>query len=617
MVGRSIAVVPFGVRSLDPRSGAWSRQIARRLVDRFADHPAIALKPVFLVALPEGTADAGYLVFGSTPDASLAAQYGASLGTTHALAGVLSVGDDGRRLEVTLTDVPTKRTVSSFASAYPDGTLQEAEPALAQWLAQALEVTVPPGGLPAANEAAYAALLEGMDEEVNATLLASSDPGATAAARSRAVSRYLEAVRADPASGAPQERLLVLAAESLERGDEAVFVEPLEDLTTIVPGSWRAHYLLGELRRFTGNVNGAIVALEHADSLHPLRDADSIRLAELYVDARAEASARSRLQRIKPESAEYAHAQDVLGALAVQSGDLEGARAAFERAVSSGTRNGAIFARLAQVQAAQGDATGAMATFDRATSGADPSWELGAAHAAWLHAFGDLPRAVERYREAVGRGAPSETQLDLARTLVASGEHAAAEAELDVLLRDGPVGEVAAHARRLRFGLRRHDLEERLERAGRAAVSGPDDALDGARSDLESIVTAEPELWEAHFALGLIARRQSDGMTAEIHFKRVLDLWPKQPDALHELGVALLQADRTNEALRLLDQASRLRPQDPGYLADAGFAQLRAGNLNAARERLIRANDLDATDPITKAYLQELARVESAVGQPN
>jgi len=614
---RTVAVVPFGARSSDPRAGAWGRQIARRLVERFAGHPTLELKPVFLVAMPETAGGAGYLVFGSTPDAALAAQYGASLGATHALVGVVSGGDNERRLEVTLVDVAARRPVGSFASPYPDGTLHEAEPALASWLARALDTTVPPGGLPAANEAAYTALLEGMDEEVNATLLAASDSAGAAAARGRAAARYLDAVRADQGSTVAEERLLVIAAESMERGDEAAFVELLEDLSSIVPGSWRAHYLLGELRRVTGNANGAVVALEHADSLHPLRDADSIRLAELYLDAGAEATARSRLRRIRPESEDYARAQDILGVLSAQSGDLAGARAAFERAVSSDTRDGAIFARLAQVQAAQGDTAGASATFERAAGTADPSWELSAAHAAWLHGTGDLTRAVERYRESVAHGSPADVRLGLARALVASGQRDDAAAELDGLLRDEQVGAVASHARRLLFGLRRRDLEEQLERAGRAAVSGNDDGLGAARSDVEAIVVAEPELWEAHFALGLIARRSGDPAAAELQFRRVLELWPDQPDALHELGVALLMAERTNEALRLLDQASRLRPQDPGYLADAGFAQLRAGNLKAARERLALANELDATDPITKAYLEELARVETAVGRPN
>ena len=58
MTARSVAVVPFGARSSDPRAGAWGRQIARRLVDRFSGHAELELKPVFLVALPEAAGDA-------------------------------------------------------------------------------------------------------------------------------------------------------------------------------------------------------------------------------------------------------------------------------------------------------------------------------------------------------------------------------------------------------------------------------------------------------------------------------------------------------------------------------------------------------------------------------
>ncbi len=617
MTTRSIAVVPFGARSSDLRAGAWGRQIARRLVDRFAGHPELELKPVFLVAMAEATGEAGYLVFGSTPDIGLAAQYGAALGATHALVGVLRAQGVDRAIETTLVDVQARSALATMTHAISEGQLHQAEPALAAWLAGALGAQAPGGPEPAANEAAYAAILEAMDDEVNATLLATSDPGGAAEARVRAAGRYLDAVRADPGSAIAEERLLVIAAESLERGDEATFVEPLEDLSAIVPLSWRAHYLLGELRRVTGNASGAVVALEHADSLHLLRDADSIRLAELYVDAGAEATARSRLRRIKPDSVDYAHAQDVLGVLAAQHGDLAGAHAAFERAASSGTRDGAIFARLAQVQVAEGDAAGAAATFEHAAGHADPSWELCAAHAAWLHGSGDLVHAAERYREAIALGSPVDVRLGLARALVASGERDLAATELELLLHEERTGEIAAHARRLRLGIRRRDLEETLERAGRSAVSGTETGMVSARTDLVAVVAAEPDIWEAHFALGLIARRSGDAAAAETHFRRVLDLWPDQPDALHELGVSLLMAERTTEALRLLDQASRLRPQDAGYLADAGFAQLRAGNLKGARERLGLASELDAADPITQAYLEELARVESAVGRPN
>ena len=617
MTRQSVAIVPFGARATDARAGAWGRQIARRIVERFSDHPAVEVKPVFLVAMPDTAAEPGFLVFGSTPDVALAAQYGATLGVSHALVGLLRIVDGERSLEVTLVDVAAKRQQAELTRALPDGALPDAEPAIVAWLAQALAIEPPPAEAAAGNEPAYRALLEGMDEEVNATLLAAADAAASATARSRAGERYLDALRADPGCSAAEERLLVLAAESLENPDSGRSTELLETLTEIVPRSWRAQYLLGALRHARGDGNAAVVAFEHSDALHPLGDADLIRLAELYLAADAPASALARLRRIPATSPDYARSQGLAGAIAAKRGDLDAAIAAFERALTVGSRDGATFAWLAQAYLLKDDHAGAARTFERSVRGSEPSWELAAAYGRWSHGQGNAALAIDRYREALRLGAPAATHLDLARALIVASDRDTAIAELDALLAAEPAGESAAHARRLRLGLVSRDTEERLERAGQSAVSGPDGGLAAAREDLLRIVSDQPDLWEAQFALGLVARRTNDPAAAERAFRRVLELWPAQPDALHELGVALLETEHINEAIRMLDEAVRLRPDDAGYLADAGFAQLRAGNLRAARQRLTAAQDLDASDPISLAYLQELERAEAAVGKPN
>ena len=48
-----------------------------------------------------------FAVFGSSPDAGLAAEYGRSLGATYALTGIYREDGGSRRLEVTLVDVGT------------------------------------------------------------------------------------------------------------------------------------------------------------------------------------------------------------------------------------------------------------------------------------------------------------------------------------------------------------------------------------------------------------------------------------------------------------------------------------------------------------------------------
>jgi len=279
-----VAVVPFGARGRDSGAGAIGRQLARRLVDRFADGAA-ELRPVFLVAIPEEQSDAGYLVFGSTPDAALAASYGRSLGTSHALTGLYRDDGDRRDLDATLIEVVNAKVLAETTLTIREGELHKTERDLAAWLAQSLGVAEPAAETPSYNEGAYVELLRGLDEEVNATLLRSGAVGAEQAARARAFDHFVAALRSDPSCAAAEERLLVLTAESVERGDEARAARALEEATEIRPSSWRAQYLLGQLRVAIGETNAAIVALEHSHALHPLREADLVSLAELYVAA--------------------------------------------------------------------------------------------------------------------------------------------------------------------------------------------------------------------------------------------------------------------------------------------------------------------------------------------
>jgi len=578
-----VAVIPFGARGTTPRAGAWARQLAARLVERFARDEAVDVRPVFLVAMPEAASEAGYLVFGSSPDAGLAAEYGRSLGATYALTGIYREDGGSRRLEVTLVDVGSGAVRATRSISIDPGTLATTEPALARWLARAIGATGTTAldAPAAANEVAYAALLEGMDEEVTTTLLRQGDPAGADDAIGRALERYLAAMSGDPSCAAAEERLLVLAAESLERGDIGRQVRALEDLTVIRPRSWRAHYILAKLRAEAGHVNEAIVAFEHAHAVRALPDADVVRLAELYANAGASAPAFAHLRRIPPTSDAYAAAQELTAIIALQRGDLEAGRAAFDRAVAAGAAG----------------------------------WELHASYAAALHARGQNAEAIPGYEAALAANGPAIVRLNLARAAFETGDRERAARELDTLLEEEKSGEIAGQARRLRFGIRHAALARALETAGKGAVDGEATRFADAHSVFESALAVEPDLWEAHFGLGLLARHRGDAPAALSSFARVLELWPEHPDALHELGVALLMADDVAHAVGALERAAALRPAEPAYLADAGFAQMRAGDLAAARERLEHARTLDADDPITRAYLNELDRVQAAVAK--
>lgn len=403
MTGRIVAVVPFGARvagsqdtDRERRPGAWARQIARRLVEHFPQDSGVELRPVFLVTVP-GTGDdarssaagePGYLIFGSTPDPALASEYARSLEAGHSLTGTYHETGAERRLEVSLIDAATATVTASLDHTIGPGELQLAEGELAVWLASALNVTAR-GDLRlarVANEDAYAALLEAMDAEVDVTLLRTGDERAARGALETASSAYVRAVLADPGSALIEDRVLVLGATAIEHDEQAVVLPALEALSEARPSSWRAHYMLAEVRRTSGDSSGAVVAFEHADALQPLRDADLLSLARLYAASGAASSAVSRLRRIVRRgsdkqvvagarrlmlSLQHPELERVLeeaGRIAVE-GDLTRAaeaEAGFESVLDLDDHIWEAHFGRALLALQRGDAAGASASFERA-----------------------------------------------------------------------------------------------------------------------------------------------------------------------------------------------------------------------------------------------------------
>ena len=608
-----LAVVPFGAREEDERTSAIARQLARRVVDRFERSAVLEAKPVFLVAMSDREGKSGVLVFGSAPDAKLAAEYARGIGATHALFGAA----EGDVLRTTLVASPDARKLGRFVTPLAGDAITRADATLAVDVARALDVALSEeahGRLvmpPTADAESYRALLVGMDLEMAATVLRRDQTERAEQLTRAAIGSYVAALHADPGLELAEERLLYLAAERLERGESEAAMRVLEDVISAVPRAWRAHYMLGEARRDAGLASQAVVAYEHASALHPLSDADQIKIARLYLETDAPDSAAARLRRIAPDSPHHADAQEELGVVAMRKGDLASAVAAFGRARGAGATHALLFARLAQCQATLGDAALARRTFEEGLASAPREWPLLAAYATFLHGETDLTRATVLYREALALGAPASTRLNLARALIVTGQPSEARRELDQVLGGDADAETRAQARRLAFGIDDPRSERRLEEAGQVAVGAREGEIETARETLAEIAAERPDLWEAHFGLGLVERRIGNPPAAEAALRRALDLWPEQPDVLHELGVSLLVQGRVDEAALTLDTAVQHRPHDPGFVADAGFAYLTAGNLPAARTRLERASKLDPEDEITKRYLAELEKREA------
>jgi tetratricopeptide (TPR) repeat protein len=132
---------------------------------------------------------------------------------------------------------------------------------------------------------------------------------------------------------------------------------------------------------------------------------------------------------------------------------------------------------------------------------------------------------------------------------------------------------------------------------------GPGGAVSATRATLERAISA-------HQA-GRIGEAASG-------YEAVLAAEPRNPDALHLLGVAMAQGGRARDAARLIGASLEARPEQPDALVNLGQALLALGRPAEALAAHERAIDLHAPLPAAHrgraAALAALGRHEDAIG---
>jgi predicted TPR repeat methyltransferase len=132
----------------------------------------------------------------------------------------------------------------------------------------------------------------------------------------------------------------------------------------------------------------------------------------------------------------------------------------------------------------------------------------------------------------------------------------------------------------------------------------------------ESAVSRAPDELTMGEALELAVRHhRADQLdVAESVYRRVLEVVPEQPDALHFLGVLLHQRGKHGEALELLKHAIELQPERAGFHQNMGNVLFEMERLNEAARSYVRCLELAPGDP---AGYNNLGVVRRAQGQPD
>lgn len=144
------------------------------------------------------------------------------------------------------------------------------------------------------------------------------------------------------------------------------------------------------------------------------------------------------------------------------------------------------------------------------------------------------------------------------------------------------------------------------------------EAWDIARQAFEHLVAAVPTADEYHYQLGAVYDELELDKKAEKSLRRALLIDPNNAHALNHLGYMMAENDRDlDEAVALIEKASRLLPNQ-GFIIDSlGWAYYKQGKAAEAVEHLERAAKLSGDDPVVLDHLGDAhtsnGRAEKAI----
>ncbi|MDP6945498.1 MAG: tetratricopeptide repeat protein [Myxococcota bacterium] len=284
-----------------------------------------------------------------------------------------------------------------------------------------------------------------------------------------------------------------------------------------------------------------------------------------------------------------------------------------------------------------GDLTGALETLEQAYAADDSDLDIVVPLAQALERSGDVVRAKEMYRQALGiKHGDQRAKMGLARiegatsrdTLVVElGEGTQTETEIEAQI-DVEALEVAAHAafREGKYATASRLYGEAVKALGdeasasllrnRAVALHKAGQGPPAIRAYEAALAASPQDAELHYLLGTLLASQGRNSQARRALRAALEREPSRWKARFELGLLELRQGRHREAAEVFETLTRQRPDDRSAWQNLVKARTEAGDRQGALEALSRmhsAHPRDAQTLLTMvALLQTMDRDEEA-----
>ena len=212
----------------------------------------------------------------------------------------------------------------------------------------------------------------------------------------------------------------------------------------------------------------------------------------------------------------------------------------------------------------------------------------------------DLPKALQAGREAIAKY-PTDQSIRLSLAMLL-GENQQADEAIKLLQSNLKGG---SSDREIYLNISQiYERSHRYQDAEAAARKA--EALPGEPRENES----------AWFLLGAIYERQKQFDKAEVQFKKVLDVNPKNAQVLNYYGYMLADLNqRLDEAQDMIQRALDQEPFNGAFLDSLGWVYYHENKLDSAESSLRKAVEREPHDPTIRGHLGDILAKQGHVDQ--
>ncbi|MBI1395019.1 MAG: PEP-CTERM system TPR-repeat protein PrsT, partial [Betaproteobacteria bacterium] len=387
--------------------------------------------------------------------------------------------------------------------------------------------------------------------------------------------------------------------ELLAANDFAGAVIQFKNAVKAAPESGDAHLALGMALRRQTDLQGALIEMQRAETMHASPDRLYPQLVSLLIDIGKpdEALSKARSAEVTTTGARLA-LRALTGDALYALQRLDEARKIYAEVLATDPKQSIARVGQARLALADGEFERALGMLRAivADDGNAPSarYLIGTT----LSRLGRRKEAVEALDEAI-RADPGDRRAYLAviGVLVASGDVAGAKARLDALEKTLPIM-----------------VSNHLMKAMIAHASGDNFA---AREHVEIVLRANPDYPNALLLAGTIELELGNSHAAEKYLVRVLNVLPDEPQARRMLVSAYLQRGMLDRAAEMVEPLERTRGDELDTLIAAGEVALARGDTDGAIKRFERASTAFPDDEksrlgLARALLREGRRNAAA-----